>query len=409
MSNSVALLLDLTARINSTTGTKDLLNEIIEGAKEIIEAEASSLILFDEKTGHLVINMPTGEAKDRISGERIPADKGIAGWVLQNNAPIIVNDAQSDHRFLGDIAPPFKTRNLIGVPLTGSNQQALGVLEGINKKGSGKFSSIDVAMLEALAHQAAIAIEREKLHRLAIERQRETLRKEVEMERARRSYEQQAAKAFTLGIEKERRRIASELHDDILGNLSGILRKVQRSMRQPVDEGRDLSELLSELDTLGHDIRSIMDNLTPSTLAYFGLPEALEMMVQKNVESAEEYIDLAIHMDLNGGEFDEYDQISIYRIFQEGTANAIKHGKPSTMNLSVTKSVGHIEIALRDNGTGFDVQDALSAAKTRKDKGGNGLLNMIHRASTIGADLRWEKGADGQGTVMKLTVPQNHT
>jgi GAF domain-containing protein len=168
-------LLKLIARINSQSSLDELLGSIMESAKKLNHAEASSLMLADDENKELIIAIPTGPAQAEISGLRIPQDKGIAGWVKTNNNPAIVNNPESDKRFLGEISKSsFKTKNLICVPLRNARGGVIGVLQSINHLDSDAFEEDDLTLLQALADQAALAIEKENYHQKEIKAQRVT-------------------------------------------------------------------------------------------------------------------------------------------------------------------------------------------------------------------------------------------
>lgn len=155
----------LTGQINSNLDLDNLLLDIIKAVKLIMESEASSLMLYDEDEGELVLSIPIGPITEEISGQHIPTDKGIGGWVFTNEEPLIVNDVKEDPRFLGDIKPSlFKTHNLICVPLLNQAKEITGVIQAINKKENDKFSEEEIPIFQALANQAAIAIENARLH-----------------------------------------------------------------------------------------------------------------------------------------------------------------------------------------------------------------------------------------------------
>ncbi len=99
-----------------------------------------------------------------LVGARMPTTTGIAGWVLKERKPALVQDAQHDPRFFShiDSETGLTTRSLVAVPLT-IKAAASGVLEAINK-ASGTFTQEDCEALEALASSAAIAIENANLY-----------------------------------------------------------------------------------------------------------------------------------------------------------------------------------------------------------------------------------------------------
>ncbi len=164
-SEKLQLLIKLTGQINSNLDLNNLLLDIIKAVKLIMDSEASSLLLYDEDADKLVLSIPTGPVTEEISGQKIPTDKGIGGWVFTNQEPLIVNNVNEDPRFLGDIKPNlFETKNLICVPLLNQDKEISGVIQAINKKGNREFSDDEIPIFQALANQAAIAIENARLH-----------------------------------------------------------------------------------------------------------------------------------------------------------------------------------------------------------------------------------------------------
>lgn len=164
-SDRLNLLMKLTAQINSNLDLDNILEDIMKAVKLVMVSEASSLMLYDEETDKLELSLPTGPASEEVSGKKLPKDKGIGGWVFKNEEPLIVNDVDEDSRFLGDINPEvFKTENIICVPLFNYEEEIIGVIQALNKKGGGNFSEEEIPIFLAFANQAAIAIENARLH-----------------------------------------------------------------------------------------------------------------------------------------------------------------------------------------------------------------------------------------------------
>lgn len=178
---NLSQLVEVSRRINSSETLERLLAEIMEAAKVIMRAEASSLMLLDEATGELVIAVPTGPAQAEISGVRIPPGKGFAGWVAAHGEPLLVPEVEKDPRFFGEVSRKtgFRTHNLLCVPLRDSEQQVIGVLQALNRWNMEPFTEDDVPMFLALADHAALAIEKARLHREALEKQK--LEKEISL------------------------------------------------------------------------------------------------------------------------------------------------------------------------------------------------------------------------------------
>ncbi|MCX7941692.1 MAG: HD domain-containing protein [Dictyoglomaceae bacterium] len=159
------ILQEIGFQINSTFRLKDLLNLIMTLSKETLEAEASSLMLLDEKTQELTFEVALGEKGDVIKKFRIPIGEGIAGWVAKTGEPLIVNNVERDPRFAKkyDSATSFKTKSILCVPLK-TQDKIIGVIEVLNKIGNDNFDKNDLNLLQAIANQAAIAIENARLY-----------------------------------------------------------------------------------------------------------------------------------------------------------------------------------------------------------------------------------------------------
>ncbi len=261
---------------------------------------------------------------------------------------------------------------------------------------------------EYLRRVASEAKMREKERELELK----TKEKEIEIEKRRGELEQAVSRAFAQGIEEERNRIAMDLHDRILGTLSRIMRSTQVGLRHTRQSefhqnGSFVSEiegLLPEMDQLGQEIRSIMDDIKPASLDFFSLTEALESVLNKQVGSADYPIRYSVESDVPSTGLNQFARITIYRIMQEAISNAIEHGRPSFVKLHICKNTHSLTFTLEDNGTGFSFEEAIHNIKKRKDKGGHGLMNMIYRANTISASITWQPGPES-GTAMTLTLP----
>jgi GAF domain-containing protein len=158
-------LVEASLRLNSLLNLPELLGAIMESATALLGAETSSLMLLDETTNELAFSVATGEAGGSVKDLRVPADRGIAGWVLEHDQTAVVDDVASDQRFYGQIdqSSGFQTHSMLAMPLK-IRDKAIGVVEVINKQGDGKFSERDQELANALAAQAAVAIDNARLY-----------------------------------------------------------------------------------------------------------------------------------------------------------------------------------------------------------------------------------------------------
>jgi signal transduction histidine kinase len=158
-----ARLLEITSQMASTLELGTLLQHISDAAKELTESQASSILLYDSTTNHLYFEAVTGPLEEEFTRTAVPADSSIAGWIFTNGEPLLVEDTHNDPRFFAevDVQTTFHTRSILGVPLQ-TKEKTLGVIEAVNKD-RGVFNEEDQRLLEALAAQAAIAIDNSRL------------------------------------------------------------------------------------------------------------------------------------------------------------------------------------------------------------------------------------------------------
>ena len=156
---------DLRAAVAAGVGGSEesfrgLLAAIVEVARSIFGAKASSILLLDEETEELVFEAVVGEGEDTLLGTRFPAGKGIAGWVLATQTPLVIEDVQQDPRFAKDVAEDtgYVPSGLMAAPLM-HEERALGVLSVLDRPEQSLFSLKEMELLGLFAHQASIAVD----------------------------------------------------------------------------------------------------------------------------------------------------------------------------------------------------------------------------------------------------------
>jgi GAF domain-containing protein len=136
-----------------------LLDNILASTLEAVGASDGSLLLVDDDTNELVFAVVHGQARDRLTGFRIPIGEGIAGWVAAERKPAVVEDASADHRFSPrvDQTFDFQTRSVAAVPLV-YDERILGVIEAVNKTYDREFTEDDRLLLQVIGQLASEAI-----------------------------------------------------------------------------------------------------------------------------------------------------------------------------------------------------------------------------------------------------------
>ena len=139
---------------------RELLQSIVEVARAIFHAKASSVFLLDEETDELVFEAVAGEGSESLVGQRFPSSTGIAGFVLVSRQPLVIEDVLSDPRFSRETAEStgFVPKGLMAVPLL-HEESALGVLEVLDRPSDARFTLAEMELLGLFANQAAIALD----------------------------------------------------------------------------------------------------------------------------------------------------------------------------------------------------------------------------------------------------------
>ncbi|MCA1657384.1 MAG: GAF domain-containing protein [Actinobacteria bacterium] len=146
--------------LGSEDSYRALLQSIVEVARAIFGARASSVFLFDEPSDELVFEAVAGEGAGDLVGQRFPSSTGIAGWVLVTRQPLVVEELENDPRFAREAAEStgFVPKGIMAVPLL-YEDRALGVLEVLDRPANAAFSLAEMELLGLFANEAAIALD----------------------------------------------------------------------------------------------------------------------------------------------------------------------------------------------------------------------------------------------------------
>lgn len=208
--------------------------------------------------------------------------------------------------------------------------------------------------------------------------------------------EKESKKALIRGEEKERGRVAKEIHDG-LGPLLTTIKLQLSQVDLPEDNSRlNLKNLVNETIT---ETRRLANNLMPAVLRDFGIFAALRHLV-KTVEQSSD-IDIQYAEETTGVSLSDDSRIALYRVCQEALNNALKYSKASKIALSLTQFEDSIHLFIKDNGVGIeDLNTKVQFSET------NGLRNMRERVEILkGA---FHISSDESGTTIEVELPIEH-
>ncbi|WP_158605985.1 sensor histidine kinase [Taibaiella sp. KBW10] len=219
-------------------------------------------------------------------------------------------------------------------------------------------------------------------------RQQRTILKLKELEKQK---ELELTQAILEGEERERQRIARDLHDGLGGALSGI--KIKLSGVQNPSDTPVIGETILQLEHSIGELRRIARNMMPETLIRSGLEVALyDLCVSLSSEKT------VVECQPNGmqREIPLQSQVNIYRIIQELIANAIRHGKASKIIVQCIQSDNHFLLTVEDNGKGFD-------PKQKSLSNGIGLINIKNRVDLMKGKMQIDAAAN-EGTTVNIEL-----
>ena len=197
------------------------------------------------------------------------------------------------------------------------------------------------------------------------------------------------------GAENERRRIAMDMHDGVLADLTVLTRKLD-CMGHSTVKDEQLCELRSGVDDVIKSLRRTIDDLHPQTLEILGLESALRSFLDVHCN--------APGTPSNHFEFDPaidhalplFQKINLFRIVTEAVHNLIRHARCDRFEISMRIVTQRLIVTVEDNGVGMPA----GAFAT-----GHGCTNITERARTIGSNVLWRPSRFASGTCVELTLP----
>lgn len=359
----------ISSALNSTLDLDHVLALILDHVNFVVRHDLAEVLLFEGDIATVVGS--TVHPPDH-TGRDVPDDSDQTAQpihkaphlarMVRAGQPVLMADIRAEPRWRSTFTHQ-RLHAYIGAPIK-LKQQVIGCLNVFNQT-PGFYTQTHAGRLQAFADQTATAINNARLHRQA-----------------------QDAAAW-----RERQRLARDLHDAVSQSLfsaSMIAEALpQLSQRSPDALAQNLEKLLTLTRGAMAEMRALLLELRPESLARYTLAELLQQLV----EAVQARRQMTVHMHLNSDlELPHDVKEVIYRVAQEALNNVIKHAQASEVTIQLDRAARQLELSIRDDGCGFD---------TRQETAGIGLYSMRERTQTIDATLTVDSVPD-QGTVVSL-------
>jgi PAS domain S-box-containing protein len=365
-----------------------ILSNALDKTLEILKRSTGGILLLDEESQMLCYRAHRGLSNNYVGEICLGLGEGIAGKVAQTGKAILVEDISKDaHTTDLDLIAAEGIRTLASVPLI-SKERVLGVIN-IASHETGKLSPEDVRLLDSIAAQIAIAIENAKLHQEV--QRKEEIRGEL-------------LKDILSIQEEERRRIARELHDEtsqVLASLVASLEVIADMLPDSVDRAKLTLRKAQALSvSILDEIHKLIYELRPTVLDDLGLVSAIRWLLDNNLTS----IGITVNFKTVGRirRLSSQLETTLFRVIQEAVNNISKHAQARNTHISLHFKKNTVKVRVRDNGTGFDVEEAVSS---RDRPRGLGLIGMKERVEFVNGTFNIQSSLGSGGTEINIEIP----
>lgn len=333
-----------------------------------------------------VMTSPVLDYKDRLLSS-------VAYYVKRTRELIVIDDVQNGTSFItkagtGSAAP----KSLLCMPMIRSNT-LVGILYLENKMTSGVFTDKRIETLKMIASQAAISFENATLYEHIIKNEQEL-----------KSLSQNLRSLYSelmLTEERERRRIATELHDRIGHALASAKMHLEDiSDTLPSNHRRRIADILAMIEQSIADTRTLTFELSPPILYHLGLGAAADWLCEET--QSKHGLSVTFTDTSQGVEIDQKKSILCFQILRELMFNVIKHAHAKRIDVTLHSVREYVQLTVKDDGIGFEF--SRKRLNEKKNHGGFGLFSINERLNLIGGRMRINS-IPNQVTSISIVIP----
>jgi signal transduction histidine kinase len=360
---------DIARTVGGETDTERVLDLIVKRARALVDARA--LLVLLRRGEQLYVAARAGSIDSAAEELTLPVEGSVFGEAMRERSPRRLEGirTQTEH----GLRERLNAESALIVPLV-FRGYAVGTLVALDREAGGSgFDQEDSRLLGAFATSAATAVA------TAQTVQSELLQQQVEIG------------------ERERQHWAQELHDETLQGLAAIRISLATALQSgEQDRAQKLeaaaTETVDRLESQINDLSRLINDLRPAALERLGLERAIEALAEES--AARNGLEVTAEVDIAAKLSGEEERV-VYRLVQEALNNVVKHAGASKVDLSAKWSEHEVQIAVADDGRGFDPAAAAS---------GHGLRGMRERVESLGGEIVVDSTPD-TGTRVTARLP----
>ena len=361
------------ALINSPLDLERTLQEVIDTAIRITNAERAYLMLLNDATRELEVRLARNWEAHTLPEHEITFSRQMVEAVIRQGKPILSLDAGADARFSDFRSVHLhQLKSVLCIPLL-SGENVIGAIYADHRYAPAVFHAQSVWILSLFGSQAAVAIENAQL-----------------FERLRTAHAELVA-----AREEERRRLRNDLHDGLGPLLAGIALcadSAGRLLNTQPDRALDLlHDVQGQVQAAITEVRQVTHGLRPPALDELGLWGAIRMQAEK-LEAGRLQIVLAPSEALPA--LSAASEVVLYRVATEAITNAVRHAQASVCKVSLSRDEGMLCLVVEDDGCGFTVVH----------QQGIGLNSMRERCVELGGTFEIVSSPE-RGTRIQVRIP----
>ena len=202
---------------------------------------------------------------------------------------------------------------------------------------------------------------------------------------------------LVMGIERERERIARDIHDGLGVMLASVKMKLNLFQENNNDENgsrEKMKEIISELDSSHQELRNVARNLMPKALYKVGLIAAVEELIYR-IKMLDDNLDLQFFTNMDFKNTSRLSQLYLFRIIQELLTNLVTHSQAKNASLQLVKHEDIFRLTMEDDGIGFNLSKTLNE--------GNGLNNIKYRVDALNGQVFFDS-SPGKGSLVSMEI-----